>query len=209
MERPRLFFTPLNKIYSLLVRQAESSPPSGALYQSSQTQQSGPSGLRRTLVCLTTVICKEKFSLPLRPGLTSRNLGDSGDGAHPVLRFSTSAGFSHPRNPEISRTEPALMGVGEGEFLLRNVSAAESPLAGRGIRAVGAKSQHFALGPHERGGLKASIDLVPNTRPPSVPGRRGRFGCEESQALGMRISPAGQVSTGDEGILRRRLMENG
>ena len=93
---------------------------------------------------------REKFSLPLRrasrtvpdeqaanrrltnrrPGLTSRNLGDSGDGAHPVLCFSPSAGFSHPRNPKISRTQSALMGVREGEFLLRNFSAAKSPQPG-------------------------------------------------------------------------------
>ena len=44
---------------------------------------------------------------PSAGGLTSTTLSDFGDGAHPVLCFSTSAGFSHPRNRKSCRTQSA------------------------------------------------------------------------------------------------------
>ncbi len=40
----------------------------------------------------------------LSAGLTARNLRDSWEGLHPVLRFGILAGFSPPWNPKISRT---------------------------------------------------------------------------------------------------------
>ena len=40
-------------------------------------------------------------------------------GAHPVLLLERLAGFSHPRNPKISRTVSALIALEERNFLLR------------------------------------------------------------------------------------------
>ena len=93
---------------------------------------------------------EDKISSPFA-GLTMRNLGDSVDGAHPVVLLELSAGFSHPRNPEISRLKSALIAPGK-EILSFNTGRIS--LAGGGVGTCEAHRKNGPSRPTERGRLK-------------------------------------------------------
>ena len=84
----------------------------------------------------------EKIDFPSAPayqpagrGLLPRNLRASVDGAHPVPSLEPLAGFSHPRNPKISRGSLGPDCSGETNFLQPNMT--RSYLPGREALATG------------------------------------------------------------------------
>ena len=89
------------------------------------TAASSPSGGRSA-----EIVIMEKISFP-SAGLLARNLGESGDGAHPVPCGNGLAGFSHPRPPKISKVVFGPDGSGERNFL-PDISRISPPQAALG-----------------------------------------------------------------------------
>jgi len=100
----------------------------------------------------TADLNRENISSP-SAGLFARNLRDSVAGAHPVPCLDPLAGFSHPRNPKISRIAFGPDCSGERNVLQQN------PLSGRGVGPCDAHRKNGLSRPVERGRLKPFINL--------------------------------------------------
>ena len=98
----------------------------------------------------------EKISFP-SAGLFARNLRDSGYGAHPVLRLERSAGFSHPRNPKISKVSFGPDCSGGKKF-----SPGQNLPAGGGVGPSERDRKNPASRPVERGRLKPFSNINPH-----------------------------------------------